>query len=779
MANDVAKADGQTSWSGGVNSIKPTTIASQQTPDGVGRNELCWLLNGTVRDGGISPRPGYSLLGVIHPGNTLYQGGFMYDPRFGFPYLVLSIGGEIFKVDPDNASQPVSLSNQFFVPKIVVPGLTLKSNTNNLAGQIINVDPTSIAATQYNLPSGWIWPPIGQTVFVPTASDYTGPVGVTIPISYAFQVVSNSFSFVNNNGTGSITLKNLAAPGGVIFSGGGPSEDTGWAYNGFTTPAIGSNVTVQITRTHGPFIAPPSAGTTLHFYFGSALLLQVTKANTGGSGINPANLEQFYFAQAEEFLIIQAGDYNTPALFWDGVKLRRSIGINDTAVAPGTPGVNEIPPAGPMDYFQGRLWYGQGRQYSAGDIVGGNSGTAQYDRRDAVLNVTENPLVVGGDGFKLPSEAGNIRALKHSANLDATLGQGSLFIGTRKAMYKLSVPVSRSDWIAANNNNQPLQTVVQINNGPVNDRSIIVANGDLFYKSIEPSIRSLIVAIRYFNQWGNVDISARERRMQQFEDRALLHGVSGVNSANRALMSALPRSTAQGIVSDGIIPLDFIPVSDLQNSGAVPSWEGGWDSLSILQLFTGDFGGLERTFAVTVSKVDSSIQLWEISENFRSDIHAGSVAAALTGQEPETRITMVVETPAYTWGNVFEMKELVAGELWIDRVYGESVVSVDYRQDASSCWLPWHKFTVCQPRNSCELVESPVCYPIEQFGESFRQTIMLPKPQEKCEVSQSRPSTIGYMFQARITVKGYLRIRGFLMYGLRRDKALYENLQCP
>jgi hypothetical protein len=106
-----------------------------------------------------------------------------------------------------------------------------------------------------------------------------------------------------------------------------------------------------------------------------------------------------------------------------------------------------------MVYYQGRIWYAQGRIYTAGDIVGGPSGTLANQFKDSILKVTENPLALGGDGFAVPSTAGDIRALSYSANLDTSLGQGPLYIFTRRQVYQLSVPVTRADWIAATSNN--------------------------------------------------------------------------------------------------------------------------------------------------------------------------------------------------------------------------------------------------------------------------------------------------------------------------------------
>src|SRR5262245_22121646 len=427
----VTISDGSLDFSGGVNSIKVTTIQSASNPDGLARNELAWLNNATVRDGGILQRTGWKLNGrVFNQTNFLYQGGFLYQPLEGVPYLMLSISGHIWKVDVDFISAPIDLSAQFHL-------------TNN---------PNALKA---------------------------------------------------------------------------------------------------------------------------------------------------YFEQAEEFLIIQSGDNVTLPLFWDGKTLRRSKGINSAAVTPGQGGINEIPAATAMDYYMGRLWYAQFRQYAAGDIVGGASGTnvapTFYNFRDALLNVTENPLVIGGDGFIVPTQSGNIRALKHSANLDTALGQGQLFIFTVRTVYALNVPVTRNDWIAANNNNQPLQTVVQLVNGSVNDIGVVAVNGDLYYQSLEPAIRSLISAVRYFNQAGNLAISSNEERLLQFNDRALMFASGGIEFNNRLLECVLPVQRAQGVVHQAIAPLDFTPISNF-GSTLEPVWEGMYEGLDIFQPFSIDFGGLQRAF---------------------------------------------------------------------------------------------------------------------------------------------------------------------------------------
>ena len=231
----------------------------------------------------------------------------------------------------------------------------------------------------------------------------------------------------------------------------------------------------------------------------------------------------------------------TLPLFWNGISLRRSIGITTATPANIAPGINEIPAATCMDYYGNRLWYAFARAFAAGDIAGGPSGTAGYHFRDAILNVTENPVCFGGDGFSVPTNAGNIRALKHSASLNAAQGQGQFYIFTRKTIYMMTVPQTRTDWINADSNNQPSLTVVQIVSGAVGDRCVVSVNGDLFYQSFDPSIRSLLFAMRNFGQWGNTPISQNEQRALARNDRGLMRFSSGIEFDNRLLMAVLPQ----------------------------------------------------------------------------------------------------------------------------------------------------------------------------------------------------------------------------------------------
>ena len=580
----------------------------------------------------------------------------------------------------------------------------------------------------------------------------------------------------------------------------------------------------------------------------------------------PSNEPIGYMVQGEEFLVIQSGDLVTLPLFWDGSKLRRSLGflgigagqttientfqitiknVDDTRVGTvvttgslftndagnftvktafaipaigasvvvditedyaGTPPVtvkvfipgplkpfpqfgsstftwtitakatievpttgiaSELPAAGPMDYYMGRLWYAFGRQYCAGDIVGSKaSGTVGYNYRDSILKTTENPVSLAGDAFIVPTNAGNIRALKHSANLNSALGEGELYVFTRKTIYATTVPAKRADWSSLN---EPLQRVAQRDFGSVGDRCVVPVNGDLFYQAMD-GIRSLAISVRNFGQWGNIPISSPEQRVLRFNDRAIMRFASGINFDDRLWQTVVPFQTEKGVAHQGIIPLDFDVLGNIDNR-LPPAWEGMYEGLYHLQLLEADFGGLPRAFDIVVSKLTGNIDIWEMTTQDRWDSQV---------ENDGDRVTWYLETPAYTWKDPFLLKKLDGLELWFDKMLGTVQFMVEYRPDSSPCWIMWHVWKQCVAKDCREDPEAITCpeYPVQPYCEGFKATVSLPTPPVQCEPNNARPSTEGYQFQVRLTIKGWCRLRGLRIYALPKVKAPYQNIVC-
>lgn len=697
--------DGSLDFAAGVNSYLLPTVASERNPNGLKRNQVSWLNNGTMRGGGITQRPAWQKLGKMPAGATgIYQGAFTYEPDSEVPYKIAAIGGQIWKVDPDNPSAAQNLSATF--------GLTL---------------PTSELRYYFCQ---------AEKFLVIQAGDLS-----TLPLIWDGTTLRRSLGL---SGLGIPTPVPGTNLGYIVFT------DNYVLPAFWVVPAVGANVTINTGNT--------------------ALVVDGTHVFTlNGFGIT-GGVVTFYSSITASWLVVshvvntsvtlQLLGYSSlpPGSNCAGFSF---IHLNTEPVV-FTAGTAEIPPATAMDYYMGRLWYAQGRQYAAGDIVGNQaSGTQAYNFRDSVLKVTENPLAVGGDGFTVPTNAGNIRAIKHSANINTQLGQGQLYIFTRRAVYSITVPVTRLDWIGSDNNSQPLQTVVQITNGSVNDRTVVEQNGDLFYQSFEPSIRSLVLAIRYYEQWGNTPISINENRVLRFNDRGLMQFSSGICFDNRMLQLVLPEQSPVGVIHRAVVPLNFDVISTLENK-LPPIWEGMYEGLPFLELLTGDYGGRQRAIAFVWSEKDSDIELWEISTADRFE-------------NGDNRVMWYIEFPAFTWGDEFELKKLVSAELWIDRLFGEVMFKMDYRPDGDPCWYSWMQWKLCTARDSCENVNEPECLYPTPYCESFRQTITLPNPPASCQRTSGRPTNIAYQFQTRLTIKGFCRVRGLLLKAERVKQQLWGN----
>jgi len=474
---------------------------------------------------------------------------------------------------------------------------------------------------------------------------------------------------------------------------------------------------------------------------------------------NSAGLPQSWMEQAQQFLVIQ-DDSNVP-LVWNGVILQRV-----TSMLNASP---KIPTGSAMCFYQGRLWIAQGRAWLGSDISPsippGGSGTAAYDYRDACLSVVENVYLSGLKRFVTSTVSGNIRALKFPTNLNTALGEGDLQIFTRSQIYSMNVPVVRADWAALTD---PKQRVVQINYGTTGDRSVVNVNGDLFFQATD-GIRSLLQKTRDWNEYGNTPQSREVQRILQFNDRALLRYGTGTEADNRLIESCLPFQTPVGVAHKADVVMNFDLVSTISKK-LPPVWEGSWEGLDILQRFTGDFGGLFRTFALVLGRTSRQIEVWEQVPGQQED----------QGPDGDNRITWVIETPSYTWGSPLQLKNLDTLKLWVDRMFGTVDFKLYYRPDQYPCWVFWHAWQECAARSNCELesVGESCDYPTQTYCPQYRTPMTMPKPHFQCDATNDRPTSLGYSFQFRFVIKGYCRVRGIFPYALPKDEAPYDGIVC-
>lgn len=767
MSSDARISTGQENFSYGVDSSKPPLIQSARNPNGLPNNALAWLTNGTVRGGAIQPRYGLQPLCEVDATGDLYQGGILYDqsmlPGEGNPYLLLSIGGRMLQVrvdtdnsvhdvtngfnDPPDEPQAYFAQGEQFAIKQAGDGVTLPLFWDGTTMRR-SLGESYVLGVTANNPNFTI-PAAGGAVLVTLTSPYTGVVNEIINI-YAgtqvfqfIQVVTGNFVTLQNEGhsnTGDTVPSGtqvLNLTGGVI----------GTLLAPVTVPALGSTVVA--------FVAP--VYTLGNSYVGATILGEAWNIKKDAPANPTAN---------QVYLVSLTGPaYPTT-----------TIALTSTLYS-----VQELPAATSMIYYQGILWYAQNRTYSGGDIVDGPSGTIAYNFTDSILKVTENPLALGGDGFSVPANSGNITAFGIPLSLDQTLGQGPLFVFTNKQIWALTVPNSRQAWISAGANNLPTQVLVMNKKGTVSERSVVACNGDLFY-STGLDIRSYFMALRYFETWGNGPISNNVNRILQFNDLSLMHVAPGIEFQSRVLQGVLPVTTPVGIGFTSIISLDADPLSTLQNQNP-PAWEGDLEGQTFLQLFEGDFGGQDRAFAVVCSQATGAICVWEITDYQQSDNANNSPLA--TGDK---RIQWYFETPAFDFseypaargGGPFALKELDGLDLWLDDVFGNVLVKVQFRPDEDACWYDWFTTKVCSARNSAEDKNNPISYPLELNNPGYRMPISAPKPtNSNCSVGNQRPVTLGYKFQLRISITGWCRVRGFHLHCLPRDSSpFYHMIEC-
>ena len=565
----------------------------------------------------------------------------------------------------------------------------------------------------------------------------------------------------------------LAWANNAVVRGGGVSPRFGWIPNIENHPWSGK-------FQGGAFYTPDFSEPQLILAIGGKIYRIRTDTDfsvqnlsaTFGLSRDPSS-DQFFFCQAERWLIIQDGTLINRPLFFstndDGttpamVESRGFVGVNNA--------LNQIPPAGPMDYYQQRLWYAFGRFYAAGDIVFNKvSGTAPFKYRDSVLAVTENPVPSGGDAFVTPISSGNIRWLRHAANLNTQLGETNLFIGTRNAIFACNAPITRDDWTKATLDLMPLQTVALLGAGAYSERGATPINNDILFASTpNGDVRSLRTAILNFQQPGQIPISNNINRVLDFNNRALLHFTSSVYHDTRFLQTVLPYVTPVGVAFKGIVSLDFNPLSSLQET-LPPIWDSVWEGLSFLQLFQANIAGRDRAFSAVVGAT-GTIDLWEFSVTEKFNSNSAGLA----------RTEWSFEMASFAWGDAHKLKELETLRLWLDRVVGTVEIKVEFRPDKTGCWLPWRNFKVCAARDCSELVDNPCAsngYPTPaDFCEGFESALSLPKPPSQCVPFSNRPANIAYLFQFRVTLKGWCRVRAIYAFALPRVEPPFVGIVC-
>lgn len=595
------------------------------------------------------------------------------------------------------------------------PGKTIPSTSQILSEPSV----WGVLAAAHTFPTTTI-PPFSQAAIL-TLTLPSAKVGdkVFIIIPLVVHAVSGKTVTLYTQGT-SLNAGGLTLPKGQLIhfaSNNQPNVTVETVITPFVVPAVGQ--TVQVT-VNGPYQGQSGAVV----FIGNGQYQIAPGPNSPlGSSFTLINLADAYGTGTN-----QRGP-NAP-------------GTGNVLLGPGN--VTSVPelPAGRMGaYGLGRNWMSltDGRTFIAGDIVGGPSGTAVNQFRDAVLKITENTFLFEGGVFTVPSSGGDIRAMCFAATLDVSLGQGPLQVFTQNGVFSCNAPVDRSTWESITN---PILTESLIDKGATGQNSTTLANGDILFRSPDGE-RSLILGRRDFFSWGNVPQSREVQPTLDADDQTLLNWGSSVVFGNRLLQTAGPTVSALGVYHPTIVAINFDPLSTLTTKQ--PSvYDGLWNGLNVLQFLTGTFNGVERCFAFTANPTSGSIELWEIlpdASNVTQDNGVTPISVDFTTADLMDTLSNKTLT---------DFCRLSDGELAVDNVTGPVTFQVFYKPDQYAKWVPWFAWSVDG---------KSTFYPRMGLGEPDGTVY---------DEALNRPTRNGFSFQVRFVITGSFRFLG------ARFKALPE-----
>lgn len=505
----------------------------------------------------------------------------------------------------------------------------------------------------------------------------------------------------------------------------------------FNAPAVGASVAVQVTDADLIRVGYPIKinGQIYNVTAKSGSNLTVTNVDDvpttavlAGAvivflDVNSQNAGIVYWLQAEEFLIAQDG-FSRPFIF-DGGSSRRSF-----------TSANEIPTGTVMAYGIGRIWVAiGGNRFVASDIVYGPSGTAAYDRIDAILKFTENTFLSGGGSF---TAHGIITAMAFVSSLDTSTGQGPLMVFTEDAICSVNAPTDREAWSLVTN---PIVTISLLANGATSFYGTVpTVNGDIFYRSLD-GLRSFFLARREYGNWGNTPISGEIDNLLKDDAEDLLKYESAIMFDNRLLFTGRSLPDRGGAYWKGIGVLDFDTISSMRDK-APPVYDGTWTGIDPVWLFVGKYGRRERAFAACLNAAGEN-ELWEISKDHQFDNGDG-------------RIKWTMVSRSFTFKDPLEMVRLFQAETFVNKVIGRATTTLRYRPDEYPCWFDWQAQEVCFNWRKCTPYTN--CATPINFRGGYKTRIGFGQPPDTDETNDGKPSRLGYSHQVEIVNEGYFEI---------------------
>lgn len=452
---------------------------------------------------------------------------------------------------------------------------------------------------------------------------------------------------------------------------------------------------------------------------------------------NDAEAPEAFFQQAGRWLVVQ-NRIRAPFLHNGAVSRRSDV-------------EDEVPVGGPMAYGRGRLWVAIGSEYVGGDLSGLDE--------DSVIKFTENDFIAEGGAFHV--ESGPITGMAFTANLDTSLGEGDLLVGTNTDVFAFSAPIDRTTWKELQ---YPIQRYALKNFGTVNHHSIAIVNGDAFFRSVD-GVRTLKFARRDFSdEWANTPLSFEMNRALEFDTDLLLWASSAVSFDDRYLLTSQPTKSDRGIYHRALVALDFKGISGLRKKVVAPAWEGIWTGLRILRIITATVSNVVRCFVFALD-ADDNIELWELTKNAEFD-----------RSDDDVRIRWAFETRSMAFQTPDDKKRLVSGDFWLSNMKGEFQSTVRFRSDLSEWWTNWINDLQCSMYRDCAVVDG--CQVPVRYSGQVRSRIGLPEPQDIPDVSSGNGFTrFGCDFQVRFDFVGFAVFKRFRIFASEIPEDVFGSLE--
>lgn len=429
---------------------------------------------------------------------------------------------------------------------------------------------------------------------------------------------------------------------------------------------------------------------------------------------NRSTIPQAYMQQADRFHITQDGE-SKPIIF-DGVKSRRAK-------------EREVPVGKQMAYGMGRLCVTvNGREIEFSDLYGSNKGT---DPGDAVIMFTETTFLNEGFNASIAFSLGAIVGLHFAPQQDSAVGDGELLAFSENGVSSFFLSQPRENW-----KDSAFQRVTLLGIGGRGHSMIVSFNGDLWFRS-DDGWRSYRQARAEIQGWAHLPMSTEVRDYMIADTPRLLRFGSAINFNNRLISTCTPRSNQGRTYNNGLLALDFDVLSSF-GQATKPAWDGHWDKLKFLKLVSGKFNGVNRAFAFAIDAAGKN-QVYELMPE-------------PGGEDFDGPINCTIEGRAMDFASPFNEKEIMGGDVWVDSVNSEVVITASYKCDQQPDWQQWQTLNVIAASGECQAI---TCGGVPTIKPGYFPRKTLVTPLKTCNDQTKRLATRFFDFQPRLTWSGH------------------------